>query len=251
MEKVFRALSDPSRRRLLDVLRRKDGRTVGQLDAALPRVTRFATMKHLRVLEQAGLVTTRRMGREKLHYLNPVPIRLIHDRWISKYAEPVVGAMSRIKSALEEETMSAPRHVYEVLIRTTPEELWRAITDPDQTEKYFYNSRVESSWKPGEPIQYRMPDGSIAIEGTLIEVVPNRKFSQMWHALWDDAIRKEPPHKVTWEITPMGGVCKLSVIHEDLGPEALRQVVGGIVYIVSGLKTLIETGEAMKVGTPA
>ena len=121
MEKIFRALSDPSRRRLLDVLRRKDGRTVGQLDAALPHVTRFATMKHLRVLEAAGLVVTRKVGREKLHYLNPVPIRLIHDRWISKYAEPVVGAMSKIKSALEEKTMSAPRHVYEVLIRTTPE----------------------------------------------------------------------------------------------------------------------------------
>jgi uncharacterized protein YndB with AHSA1/START domain len=251
MEKVFRALSDRSRRRLLDVLYRKDGRTVGELDAVLPRVTRFATMKHLRILETAGLVTTRRVGREKLHYLNPVPIRLLHDRWISKFAEPVVGAMSRIKSALEEKTMSAPRHVYEVLIRTTPEELWRALTDPNETEKYFYNSRVESTWKPGERIQYRMPDGSVAIDGTLIEVIPQRKFSQMWHALWDDVISKEAPHKVTWEITPMGNVCKLSVIHENPGPEALKQVSGGLVYIVSGLKTLIETGEAMKVGAPA
>ena len=102
MEKVFRALGDRSRRRLLDALRRRDGQTVGQLDAVLPKVTRFATMKHLRVLEAAGLVTTRRVGREKLHYLNPVPIRMIHDRWISKYAEPVIGAISRIKSSLEE-----------------------------------------------------------------------------------------------------------------------------------------------------
>jgi uncharacterized protein YndB with AHSA1/START domain len=246
MEKIFRALGDRSRRRLLDALLRKDGQTLAELDAALPQVTRFATMKHLRVLEAAGLIATRRAGREKLHYLNPVPIRMIHDRWISKYAAPVVGAMSRLKSSLEEEAMNAPRHVYEVLIRTTPEKLWRAITDPEETQKYFYGSRVESSWKPGAKIEYRMPDGSIAIEGTLIEVVPNRKFSQRWHALWDEKMRAEPPHKVTWEITPMKSVCKLTVLHEDLGAEALRQVSGGIVAIVSGLKTLLETGRALE-----
>src|SRR5262245_15961775 len=129
MKLVFRALSDSSRRRLLDMLRRRDGQTVKQLDAALPGVTRFATMKHLRILEAAGLVTTRRLGRAKLHYLNPVPIRLLHDRWISKYAEPVVAAMSRLKSNLEERPMSKPNHVFTVLIRSTPEELWRALTD--------------------------------------------------------------------------------------------------------------------------
>jgi len=241
MEKIFRALGDASRRRLLDALLKKDGQTLAELDAALPDVTRFATMKHLRVLEAAGLVSTRRAGRAKLHYLNPVPIRRIHDRWISKYAEPLIAAMTRLKSGLEENM----KHVYEIFIRTTPEKLWRAITDPDETQKYFYGSRVESTWKPGARIEYRMPDGSIAIEGTLIEVVPNRKFSQMWHALWDEKMRAEPPHKVTWEITPMKGVCKLTVLHEDLGDEALRQVCGGIVHIVSGLKTLLETGQAL------
>jgi DNA-binding transcriptional ArsR family regulator len=102
VELVFRALADRSRRRLLDALHRRDGQTLGELDAVLPDVTRFATMKHLRVLERAGLVTTQRAGREKRHYLNPVPIRMIRDRWISKYAEPVVRATSRIKSSLEE-----------------------------------------------------------------------------------------------------------------------------------------------------
>ena len=251
MEKIFRALADRSRRRLLDVLLRRDGQTVAELDAALPDVTRFATMKHLRVLEAAGLLTTRRVGREKLHYLNSVPIRQIHDRWISKYAAPVVGAMARLRSSLEGQTMNAPKHVYEILIRTTPEKLWRALTDPDETQKYFYGSRVESSWKPGEKIVYRMPDGSIAIEGTLLEVVPNRRFSQMWHALWDENIRSEAPHKVTWEITPMKGACKLTVLHEDLGPEALRQVSGGLVQIASGLKTLLETGEPLRIEAAA
>ena len=101
MEDVFRALADPSRRRLLDELFKRDGQTLSQLDALLPEMTRFGVMKHLRILEAAGLVTTRKIGREKLHYLNPVPIRLIHDRWISKYAAPWVGAMGTLKRELE------------------------------------------------------------------------------------------------------------------------------------------------------
>jgi uncharacterized protein YndB with AHSA1/START domain len=246
VERIFRALASRRRRRLLDVLRRKDGQTLGQLDAALPGVTRFATSRHLRVLEAAGLIATRRAGREKLHFLNPVPLRRLHDRWISKYEEPIIAMMSELKTDLEADSMSKLRHVYEVLINTTPEALWRALTDADETQKYFYASRVQSTWKPGARIEYRMPDGSIAIEGELIEVVPNRKFSQSWHAMWDDKIAQEAPHKVTWEITPMGGACKLSVTHEDMGPESLKQVSGGLVFIVSGLKTLLETGELLR-----
>ncbi len=101
MESVFRALGDPSRRLLLDALFANDGQTLVQLSAHLPAITRFGVMKHLRVLEDAGLVTTRKIGREKLHYLNPVPIRLLHDRWISKFAEPWVGAMGALKRELE------------------------------------------------------------------------------------------------------------------------------------------------------
>jgi len=246
MEAVFRALSDPSRRRLLDALHRRDGQTVGELDAALRGVTRFATMKHLRVLEAAGLVVTRREGRLKRHFLNPVPIRRLHDRWIRKYAEPVVAAMSELKRTLEE-PMGELEHVYEVLIRTTPEKLWKALTDPDETVKYFYQSRVESSWKVGDPILHRMPDGSVAIEGKLLEVIPGRKYAQSWHALWDEKIAAEPPHKVTWEIVPMGDACRLTVLHEHMGPEAHRQVSSGIVVITSGLKTLLETGEPLKI----
>ena len=242
MEKAFRALADPSRRRLLDRLFRRDGQTLSELDASLPKVTRFATMKHLRILEDAGLVVTRRFGREKRHFLNPVPIRLLHDRWIRKYQEPIVGAMAELKHRLEGSSMGGLKHVYEVVIVTTPEKLWKAMTDPNQTDKYFYQSRVESSWKTGDPIRYRHRDGTLKIEGTLTEVVPNVRFSHMWHGLWDDPIKAEAPHKVTWQITPMGAACKLTVTHEDMGPEAQRQVSGGLVLIVSGLKTLLETG---------
>src|SRR5690348_2439344 len=101
VDEVFRALADPTRRGLLDALFRDDGQTLGSLEEDLP-MTRFGVMKHLRVLEEAGLVTTRRRGREKLHFLNPVPIRLVHDRWVSKYAEPWVATLSELKTRLEE-----------------------------------------------------------------------------------------------------------------------------------------------------
>ena len=101
MDAVFKALADPTRRSLLDELYRSDGQSLRELEGGLP-MTRFGVMKHLKVLEQAGLVTTRRRGREKLHFLNPVPIRLIHDRWVSKYAEPWVATLSELKTRLEE-----------------------------------------------------------------------------------------------------------------------------------------------------
>src|SRR3954452_940107 len=102
MDKAFKALADPTRRSLLDELFREDGQTLSALEARLP-MTRIGVMKHLRVLEGAGLVTTRRRGREKLHFLNPVPIRLVHDRWVSKYAEPWAAALTGLKRDLERE----------------------------------------------------------------------------------------------------------------------------------------------------
>src|SRR4051812_30254163 len=126
MDTVFKALADPTRRSLLDELFERDGQTLTALERRLP-LTRFGVMKHLRVLEEAGLVVTRRRGREKLHFLNTVPIRLVHDRWVSKYAEPWAAALSGLKQALEEAAMEK---VFEIYIKTTPERLWEAITDP-------------------------------------------------------------------------------------------------------------------------
>src|ERR671930_1920511 len=145
---VFKALADPSRRLLLDSLFVEDGQTLGELSARLPGMTRFGVMKHLRLLEAAGPVVSQKVGREKLHYLNPVPIRLIHDRWIGKYAEPWVGALADLKINLEGRAMDRPRHVFQVYIRTTPDQLWQAITDPSFTVRYFRRSRVESGWRP-------------------------------------------------------------------------------------------------------
>src|SRR3954447_6932694 len=131
MDEVFRALADPTRRALLDELHRADGQPLGALEARFP-ISRFGVMKHLKQLEEAGLVVTRRRGREKLHFLTPVPIRLIHDRWVSKYAEPWAAALSELKDRLERPM----EKVYEIYIRTTPERLWEAITDRDIRSRY-------------------------------------------------------------------------------------------------------------------
>ena len=101
VDEVFKALADPTRRTLLDALFVEDGQTLSALEARVS-MTRFGVMKHLKVLEEAGLITTRRRGREKLHFLNPVPIRLIHDRWVSKYAEPWTATLTGLKRQLEE-----------------------------------------------------------------------------------------------------------------------------------------------------
>src|SRR5579862_5310175 len=130
VDDVFRALADPTRRSLLDELFLRDGQTLGELEARFD-MTRFGVMKHLKLLEEAGLVVTRRRGRQKLHFLNPVPIRIVHDRWVSKYAEPWVSGLSEIKQRLE----SQMEKVFEIYIHTTPERLWEAIIDPEVRSK--------------------------------------------------------------------------------------------------------------------
>src|ERR1700760_2489362 len=151
MDEVFKALADPTRRSLLDELFKADGQTLSALEQRLP-MTRFGVMKHLQVLEQAGLVVTKKRGREKLHFLNPVPIRLVHDRWVSKYAEPWAAGLSALKTSLEEATLEK---VFEIYIKTTPERLWEAITDPELRAKYNFGVGVQSDWTPGSTYEAR------------------------------------------------------------------------------------------------
>lgn len=248
MDEVFRALADPHRRALLDRLFTRDGQTLGELCERMP-MTRFGVMKHLRLLEEAHLVTTHMRGREKLHYLNPVPIRAIFERWTSKYAEPFSRAMTALKRQLEDPMADkAPRHVYEVYIRTTPEKLWRAITDGELTARYFYGTTVKSSWKPGAVVAYRDADGGVVVDGKVIEVVPRKKLVTTWCAKHDAEAAQERPSRVTWEIEALGAVCKLTVTHDDFDGEnkTYRLVERGWNPVLSGLKTLLETGEALE-----
>ncbi len=254
METVFRALSDPHRRLLLDRLFERDGQTLSELETQLPQMTRFGVMKHLRVLEAAGLVTTRRLGREKLHYLNPVPIRLVLDRWISKYAEPWVEAMTGLKAELEGTKMTGPKHVYVLYIRTTPEKLWQAITSTAFTKQYF-GLNVESDWKAGSSYRYTFPNGNLAHFGTLLEVNPPRRLVQTFEHESSEQYGGGPDDRsrVTWEIEHKGDVCKLTLIHDGWQRESKSYQSAGEGWpkILSGLKTLLETGERLPIGAGA
>ncbi len=238
---MFKALADPTRRSLLDELFREDGQTLSALEERFA-MTRFGVMKHLRQLEDAGLVLTRRRGREKLHYLNPVPIRLVHDRWVSKYAEPWTAALSGLKHRLE----SSMEKVFEIYIRTTPERLWEAITDGEIRSRYHFGVRAESEWTPGSRFEMRHPkaDGLLG-EGVNLEVDPLRRLVQSMVALWSDDVRSEGTSRVTWDIEPVGDSCRLTVTHDQLREGANDELYGGWPMILSGLKTWLETGEVL------
>jgi uncharacterized protein YndB with AHSA1/START domain len=247
VEKIFKALADATRRKLLDALRKRDGQTLTELEQRFA-MTRFGVMKHLRILEAAGLVVTRKVGREKLHYLNTVPIRSIHDRWISKYAEPWAAALAGIKNRLEETMEQRPRHIFQTWIRTTPERLWQAITDPAQTKQYFFGTAVDTDWKAGSPIAYVDGNDAHALDGRVIEVVPNQRLVVTFLATHNPDAKDDAPTRVTWEIEPQkDGVCKLTLTHDDFEGETVtyRSVAGGWPFILSGLKTLLETGKPL------
>jgi uncharacterized protein YndB with AHSA1/START domain/biotin operon repressor len=249
VDDVFKALADPTRRSLLDELFRQDGQSLGALERRLP-MSRFGVMKHLRVLEEAGLVVTRRRGREKLHFLNPVPIRLVHDRWVSKYAEPWAAGLSGLKKGLEESTMEK---VFEIYIKTTPERLWEAITDPELRSKYTFGVSYESDWTPGSP--YKAAAGPIPIaEGENLEVDPPRRLVQSFNALWGEGgmgdgmprdVRSEGTSRVTFDIEQIEDSCRLTVTHDQLREDANEELYGGWPMVLSGLKTLLETGESL------
>jgi uncharacterized protein YndB with AHSA1/START domain len=206
-------------------------------------MTRIGVMKHLRVLEGVGLVTTKRRGREKLHFLNPVPMRLVHDRWVSKYAEPWAATLSGLKARLEEDAMEK---VFEIYIKTTPERLWEAITDPGLRSQYTFGVRIESDWTPGSRYEAAHPlAGTAFLEGENLEVDPPRRLVQSMDALWDEDVKAEGTSRITWEIEPVGDSCRLTVTHDQLRDGANDQLYGGWPMILSGLKTLLETGEML------
>ncbi len=241
MDEVFRALADPTRRLLLDELFRDDGQTLTALEARLP-MTRFGVMKHLRLLEEAGLVVTKRRGREKLHFLNPVPIRLVHDRWVSKYAELWAAGLSGLKTELE----TSMEKVFEIYIRTTPEQLWEAITDPEIRGKYHFGVRMSSDLSPGSRVEMSHPNAPELLgEGENLEVDPPRRLVQTMRALWSDDVKAEGASRVTWEIEPIGDSCRLTVTHDQLREGAHSELYGGWPMILSGLKTWLETGELL------
>jgi uncharacterized protein YndB with AHSA1/START domain len=223
-------------------------------------MTRFGVMKHLRVLETANLVTSRKVGRERHHYLNPVPIRRIHDRWLDRYAIRAADLLTDFKTMLEIDPMTspdtattaaeaAPRHVFSTFIRTTPEAIWRALTESDFTVRYWYGSTVHSDWTVGAPWELHTAQGQLGISGEVLEADPPKRLVVTYRQAWGGV--DEPPSRVTFEIEAAGsGIQKLSVIHET-GPGArtqIAEVAAGWPFIIAGLKTLLETGEPLMAG---
>lgn len=241
VETVFKALAHPTRRELLDTLFEEDGQTLTALTVG-HEMTRIGVAKHLQLLEEAGLVVTRRKGREKLHFLNVVPIRLIHDRWVSKYTEPWAADLVGLKSELEEPM----EKVFEIYIRTTPEQLWKAITDPSIRAKYHFGAGVHSEWTDGSRWSLIHPGSERPLaEGENLVVEPPHRLVQTMHTLWSEDAEAEGTSRVTWEIEPVGDSCRLTVTHDQLRDDAPPELYGGWPMILSGLKTWLETSETL------
>lgn len=205
-------------------------------------MTRIGVMKHLKLLEDAGLVVTKRRGREKLHFLNPIPIRLVHDRWIDKYTQPWAAALVELKNTLE----TSMEKVFEIYIRTTPERLWEAITNPEIRSKYHFGTRIVSDFTPGSHFEMTHPGAPELLgEGEIVEVDPPKRLVQTMVALWGDDVKAEGTSRITWDIEPIGDSCRLLVTHDQLREGANDQLYGGWPMILSGLKTWLETGELL------
>jgi DNA-binding transcriptional ArsR family regulator/uncharacterized protein YndB with AHSA1/START domain len=238
VDEVFKALGDPTRRFLLDLLHEHNGQTLGELCERLD-MTRQSATKHLSVLEAANLVSTARRGREKLHYLNPVPLHEMQERWIDKFERPRLRAISDIKRRAESTVSDRPAYVYTTYIESTPEKVWAALTDADLTADYW-GHRNESDWTVGSTWRHVRTDGSgIAdIEGKVLESDPPRRLVTSWE-----------PSIVTYEIEPFQDIVKLTVTHEELATDQdLADASLGWPAVLANLKTLLETGRSM---TPA
>ncbi len=265
-DRAFKALADPTRRYLLDTLFARDGRTLTELESEL-EMTRFGVMKHLKVLEEAGLVVTRRSGREKLHFLNPVPIRLIHDRWIDKFTEQRVSALADLKNALEGMTMGSSTvddarvtQVHRVYIKAPAQLVWDAITTPEWSHRYGYGGYVSFELRPGGTFTAKadergkaggMPDDLLV--GEVLEADPPNRLVQTWHPVWSPDIDAEPPTRLTYELREREGVTCLTLTHEVTGAPLAAAFTGGTIEgagggwaeVLSDLKSLLETGSSM------
>ena len=250
MDPVFKALADPTRRLLLDRLREHNGQTLGELCERLDMARQSAT-QHLDILEAANLVTVVRRGRERLHYLNPVPIQEIEERWISGFEKPRLRAMSAIRNQAEEYAMtsgnaSVPTYVYVTYIRASPEQVWQALTDADLTARYWGHANI-SDWQPGSVWEHQRADGSGALDATGRVIKAERPTRLV--ITFDDIPGAEPPREpsvVTFLVEPHHDIVRLTVTHENLANlEMLGGISRGWPAVLANLKSLLETGEVL------
>jgi DNA-binding transcriptional ArsR family regulator/uncharacterized protein YndB with AHSA1/START domain len=266
---VFRALSDPGRRMLLDRLNDRNGLSLSDLCVDMG-MTRQSVTKHLDVLEAANLVTTVRKGRERLHFLNAAPINDIADRWIHSYDRARADALSDLKTALEATPMEQrTAFVYNTYIEATPERVWLGLTDPAFTTRYWRHPSagglsLRTDLKKGSTYDAAWDENGLVVsdaEQVILESDPYRRLAYTWHTFSPEwaaahgideesaaAWRAEPRSKVAFDIEEVGqGVVKLTVVHDGFEPGSgvLEGVSHGWPAVVSSLKTLLETGSAL------
>jgi uncharacterized protein YndB with AHSA1/START domain/DNA-binding transcriptional ArsR family regulator len=252
MDSTFKALSDETRRHLLDQLRQRDGQTLSELEGALG-MTRFGVMKHLKILEAASLVITHKSGRFKYHYLNAAPLQLLVDRWIEPLTQqPLARVMLDLKAELERNeamttmTETKPDFMLETFIRTTPEKLWEALTNAALIPRYhFAGTAVEGDFTPGTDYQYLTPGGDVILSGTVIAAEPPHRLEMSFQPGWMGPDAKASRH--VYEMTATGDLMKLTVLHYDLpaGQEGVRE---GWAKFAASLKSFLETGNGLTFG---
>ncbi|MEM1065089.1 MAG: SRPBCC domain-containing protein [Pseudomonadota bacterium] len=249
MDAIFKALNDPARRALLDSLRQSDGQTLSDLAGQL-EMTRFGVMKHLKVLEDASLIVTRKNGRFKHHYLNALPLQEVIDRWIDPFlAKPAARAVIDLKTQLEgsaqmlDQDSPKPDFMMQTYIRCSQDALWEALTDETQISAYHFLS--PKVIKEGDAYTYHQPDGSTMMVARTLVADPKSRIEATFEPHWEPGI---PASRSVFLIVVEGAHCKLTIEHYDLHFPVVpgEGVADGWERWAAGLKTYLETGEAAR-----
>lgn len=251
MDKIFKALADPSRREILDIVKNRPGITVNEITEHF-NFTRFAMMKHLKILEEVELIVPRKEGKFKKLYINVMPIQMVYDRWISRYSAIWAKNLSSFKYKLEQEEVSMTeqnlKHVFVTYIKSSRTKVWQALTSGELTKNYYYGSVLKSDLKVGSKIEYILKDEagkeSVAVSGEILEIIPDKKLCHSFQ--FPDY--KDPLSRVTYELEDVDNMVKLTVTHDQFAEESetYNSVVEGWPLILSGLKTYLETGNTLK-----
>ncbi|MBD3223834.1 MAG: helix-turn-helix domain-containing protein [Caldithrix sp.] len=252
---MFKALADANRRNILDIVKIQPGINLQDLCSFFD-ISRYAVMKHLKVLQEANVVVHQWQGKYKHFYLNAIPIQMIYDRWLSRYTKHLSPRLTKLKYTLEGgNTMKfqEDKQVYVLYIRTTKEKLWKAITSPLYTQKYFFKTKVQSDFQPNSEVSYLMQnaDGkeSIPVKGKILEAEPYKKLVHTFQHNFGDFEQNKysNPSRVSYELESMGDLVKLTLIHDEFkgDEETYNSTSGGWPIILNGLKTLLETGEPL------
>ncbi|MEO0545704.1 MAG: SRPBCC domain-containing protein [Pseudomonadota bacterium] len=254
MDTIFKALSDDTRRQILDMLHAKDGQTLSELEASVAaagfEMTRFGVMKHLKVLEAAHLVVSRKEGRFKYHYLNAIPLQQVMERWIEPLTQqPLARAMIGLKTKLEgestmtEQIQTKPDFVMQTYIKTTRERLWEALTDSDlSTQISFMGATTRTACEQGGRFDQFAPDGSLMVGGKILQITPMERLEVTFEPNW-----AETPGAVSrcvYEIEQQGEACCLTILHYEL-VEDTDDVADGWAREISSLKSFLETGSGL------